>query len=32
MRTTINRDDELLARAVTLTGVLDRSAMVRDAL
>ena len=32
MRTTINFDDELLARAAKLTGSLDRSAMVREGL
>jgi Arc/MetJ family transcription regulator len=32
MRTTINIDDDLLAKAVKLTGPLDRSAMVREAL
>ncbi|MBA3254553.1 MAG: type II toxin-antitoxin system VapB family antitoxin [Pseudomonadota bacterium] len=32
MRTTINIDDELLARAAKLTGSLDRSAMVREGL
>jgi Arc/MetJ family transcription regulator len=32
MRTTINIDDELLAKAARLTGSLDRSAMVREGL
>ena len=32
MRTTITIDDDLLARAARLTGPLDRSAMVREAL
>lgn len=32
MRTTINIDDDLLAKAIKLTGPLDRSAMVREAL
>ncbi len=32
MRTTINIDDELLAKAIKLTGSLDRSAMVREGL
>jgi Arc/MetJ family transcription regulator len=32
MRTTINIDDELLARAGKLAGPLDRSALVREAL
>jgi len=32
MRTTINIDDDLLARAAKLTGSLDRSAMVREGL
>jgi Arc/MetJ family transcription regulator len=32
MRTTINIDDELLAKAAKLTGSLDRSAMVREGL
>ena len=32
MRTTINIDDELLARAAKLTGSLDRSAKVREGL
>ena len=32
MRTTINIDDELLARAAKLTGSLNRSAMVREGL
>lgn len=32
MRTTINIDDELLAKATKLTGSLDRSAMVREGL
>jgi len=30
MRTTINIDDELLAKVAKLTGPLDRSAMVRE--
>ena len=32
MRTTINIDDELLARAAKLTGSLDRSATVHEGL
>jgi Arc/MetJ family transcription regulator len=32
MRTTINIDDDLLAKAAKLTGSLDRSAMVREGL
>ena len=32
MRTTINIDDELYAKATRLVGPLDRSAMVREAL
>lgn len=32
MRTTINIDDDLLARAVKLAGPLDRSALVREGL
>jgi Arc/MetJ family transcription regulator len=32
MRTTINIDDELLAKAAKLIGPLDRSAMVREGL
>lgn len=32
MRTTINIDDALLARAIKLAGPPDRSAMVREAL
>ena len=32
MRTTINIDDDLLAKAAKLTGPLDRSAMVREGL
>ena len=32
MRTTINIDDDLLAKATKLVGPLDRSAMVREAL
>lgn len=32
MRTTINIDDELLAKAIKLTGSLDRSALVREGL
>ena len=32
MRTTINIDDDLLARAAKLTGALDRSSMVREGL
>lgn len=32
MRTTINIDDELLAKAAKLTGSLDRSATVREGL
>lgn len=32
MRTTINIDDDLLAKAIKLAGPLDRSAMVREGL
>lgn len=32
MRTTLNIDDELLERAAKLTGPLDKTAMVREAL
>ncbi len=32
MRTTINIDDELLARAARLTGSIDRTAIVREGL
>ncbi|HEV8314486.1 MAG TPA: type II toxin-antitoxin system VapB family antitoxin [Burkholderiaceae bacterium] len=32
MRTTINIDDDLLAKAAKLTGPMDRSAMVREGL
>jgi Arc/MetJ family transcription regulator len=32
MRTTINIDDELLARATRLTGPMDRTAVVREGL
>jgi Arc/MetJ family transcription regulator len=32
MRTTINIDDELFAKAAKLTGPLDRSAIVREGL
>lgn len=32
LRTTINIDDELLAKAIKLTGSLDRSATVREGL
>jgi Arc/MetJ family transcription regulator len=32
MRTTINIDDDLLAKALKLTGPMDRSAMVREGL
>jgi Arc/MetJ family transcription regulator len=32
MRTTINIDEDLLAKAAKLTGSLDRSAMVREGL
>ena len=32
MRTTINIDDDLLARAAKLTGPLDRSTMVHEGL
>ena len=32
MRTTINLDDDLLAKAAKLTGFLDRSAMVHEGL
>ena len=31
MRTTVTLDDELLARAEELTGVRERSALIRDA-
>lgn len=32
MRTTVNIDDDLFARASELTGVTERSALLRDAL
>jgi len=32
MRTTINIDDELLAKAARLTGSIDRTAIVREGL
>ncbi len=32
MRTTINIDDELLEKAATLTGPMDRTALVREGL
>lgn len=32
MRTTVNIDDELLARASELTGVTERSALLRNGL
>lgn len=32
MRTTINIDDDLLAKATKLVGPIDRTAMVREAL
>lgn len=32
MRTTVNIDDELLARASELTGVTERAALLRDGL
>lgn len=32
MRTTINIDDELLARARELTGIQEKTALVREAL
>ncbi|MGF6527923.1 type II toxin-antitoxin system VapB family antitoxin [Variovorax sp. PvP013] len=32
MRTTINIDDDLLSKAIKLTGPLDRSAVVREGL
>ena len=32
MRTTINIDDDLLAKAIELAGPLDRTAMVREGL
>ena len=32
MRTTINIDDDLLAKATRLTGPMDRSALVREGL
>ncbi len=32
MRTTLNLDDTLLARAQTLTGLTEKSALVREAL
>lgn len=31
MRTTVTLDDELLARAEELTGIRERSALIRDA-
>ena len=32
MRTTVNIDDELLAKAIKLTGSTDRSLLLRDGL
>lgn len=32
MRTTVNLDDELVARAQELTGTLEKGALVREAL
>ncbi|MDO8297662.1 MAG: type II toxin-antitoxin system VapB family antitoxin [Caulobacter sp.] len=32
MRTTLNLDDDLLARAAELTGISEKSALVREAL
>ncbi len=32
MRTTVNLDDELLEQAVSLSGVRERSALLREAL
>ena len=32
MRTTLNLDDELLAKAQTLTGLVEKTALVREAL
>jgi Arc/MetJ family transcription regulator len=32
MRTTINLDDELVAEAQTLTGITEKSALIREAL
>ena len=32
MRTTLTLDDDLLARAVELTGISEKSALVREAL
>ncbi len=32
MRTTVNLDDELLEQAVSLSGVQERSALLREAL
>jgi Arc/MetJ family transcription regulator len=32
MRTTVTIDDELLARAIELTGITERSALLRDGL
>lgn len=32
MRTTVNLDDDLLARATELTGIADRTALLREAL
>ena len=32
MRTTVTIDDELLARATELTGITERSALLRDGL
>ncbi|MFN0299646.1 MAG: type II toxin-antitoxin system VapB family antitoxin [Burkholderiales bacterium] len=32
MRTTVNIDDELMAKAIKLTGALDRSALLREGL
>ncbi len=32
MRTTVNLDDDLLARAHEVTGILERTALIREAL
>lgn len=32
MRTTLNIDDDLLAKALKLTGPIDRAALIREAL
>ncbi len=32
MRTTINLDDDLLAKAVMLTGITDRTPLIRESL